>query len=61
MRITFEWNDGEEHMIKWCLFKYASYIGSHEETKIEYKHKAIISNVWEIPKKFTELLKEVEE
>lgn len=57
MKLTFEYNDDEKHIVKWCLFKCATFLGTNdgENDPIEYKNKVSISNVWNIPLKFQEL------
>ena len=57
MRITFEYNDDEMHLVKWCLFKCCTLLGCNDGEKgpIEYENKVSISNVWEIPIQFKEL------
>jgi len=63
MRITFEFNDDEMHLVKWSLFKLVSLLGCNDGEKdpIEYKHKRSISNILDIPIQFQELFKEKEE
>ena len=63
MKITFEYNDDENHIVKWCLYKCATILGCNDGDKdpIEYEHKISISNVWEIPIKFKDIFeKEME-
>lgn len=58
MRLTFEFNDDENHLVKWCLFKCVSYLGCNDGEKdpIEYKHKRSITNVYQIPLIFPEII-----
>ena len=60
MKLTFEYNDDEKHLVKWCLFKCASLLGCNNGDKdpLKYEHKVSISNVWEIPIQFQKIIKE---
>lgn len=56
MRLTFEYNDDERHMVKWILAKVLPYLGYMNDLNINYQNKTSLSNVWEIPEKFKDLI-----
>lgn len=58
MRITFEYNDDELHLVKWVLFRAVSVLGCNDGDKdpIKYQHKRSISNVLDIPIQFKDVI-----
>lgn len=45
MKLTFEYNDDESHLVRWSLLKMGGILQPNEKDPIQYKHKLIISNV----------------
>lgn len=63
MKITFEYNDDEKHIVSWCLFKCSAIVGTNDgdEDPIEYKNKVSISNVYQLFNFHSKLRREIKE
>ena len=61
MKITFEFNDNEIHLVKWCFCKCAELLGTFGDNEIEHQHKRVLSNIINIGEFASELLTKTKE